>query len=110
MNFRTTEAIMLLSLVFLLVFISDSQVETKRIFDGGNQSWVNKISPRFTENGIEKPAYERALDLVVIGPSRLFPQIPWLGYILIYGGLYILWLKWDIILTQIKRKIIFGKK
>ncbi len=107
---KALELIAIITFIYLFVFVSDQEVETKQFFDKTNESFIDRVSPKFTDNGIEKPFYERALELVFKGPSRLFPKVPWLGYIIIYGGGYLLWLKWDIILSKIRRKVVFGKK
>jgi hypothetical protein len=97
-------------LIFLLIgLIAENPPEQKLFFDksGSNQTIFDKISPKYTEIAgleIEKPFYERIFEFIIIGPFHIFPNNRWLGPLLIYGGLYILWLKHDFFISKLKKK------
>lgn len=106
---KVSDYFLLAFFIILLIYVINVPVEKQRFFNSYNVSLFDRVSPPITDNGIEKPLYERAIEFCLKGPSFMFPNVPWLGYIIIFGGLYVIYLKWDIIITKARRKIIYGK-
>lgn len=110
---RVVEILVFVIFFGLILYLGSNPLDTEvNLFDKGvvkNQSFFERASPRYSSDGFEKPLYERVIEFVFVAPTMIFPNAPWVGPVLIFGGLYILYLKWDVTLAKIKRKILFKK-